>query len=125
MKNFFLLFAFILIIIGVAASFILKNPGTIPSSSNNTAVAQPISNPLSINYMKVKSYPGSNITIKQTLPDGSNYHQFIASYLSDGLKLNALLTVPIGQKPSGGWLLSFLTTAIFPLISIQRKTATK
>src|SRR5205814_1073917 len=33
----------------------------------------------------------------------SNYRQYVASYLSDGLKIFALLTVPNGAKPASGW----------------------
>jgi dipeptidyl aminopeptidase/acylaminoacyl peptidase len=60
-------------------------------------------NSLSIEYMRKQEYPGSDITIEQTLPDGSNYSRFIASYKSDGLKIYALLTVPHGEKPKTGW----------------------
>lgn len=60
-------------------------------------------NPLQILAMREKTYPGSDITIEQILPSGSNYNQYVASYLSDGLKIYALLTVPFSQKPQGGW----------------------
>ncbi|MCL5784891.1 MAG: alpha/beta fold hydrolase [Patescibacteria group bacterium] len=60
-------------------------------------------NPLQISQMRSRSYPGSDIAIEQTLADGSNYHQYIASYLSDGLKIYGLFTVPEGQSPPGGW----------------------
>jgi dipeptidyl aminopeptidase/acylaminoacyl peptidase len=59
--------------------------------------------PLSIQTMRSESYPGSPIIIEETLPSGSNYDQYIASYKSDGLTIYALLTVPQGQKPKGGW----------------------
>jgi len=59
--------------------------------------------PLSIAAMRNKVYPGSALTIEQTLADGANYHQYIASYLSDGLKIYGLLTVPTGTKPATGW----------------------
>jgi uncharacterized protein len=60
--------------------------------------------PLSVNYMRSQNYPGSEITVEQTLPDGSNYHQYVTSYLSQGLKIYALLTVPKGASPPvGGW----------------------
>jgi len=59
--------------------------------------------PLSIEYLREQSYPGSEITIEQVLPSGSNYDQYIASYKSDGLKIYALLTVPQGTKPKNGW----------------------
>jgi dipeptidyl aminopeptidase/acylaminoacyl peptidase len=60
-------------------------------------------NPLSIAAMRAKDYPGSAITIEQNLLDRGTYHQYIVSYKSEGLKIYALLTVPIGQKPKNGW----------------------
>lgn len=60
-------------------------------------------NPLSIEYMCKQEYPGSDIVIEQTLPNGSNHNRYIVSYKSDGLKIFALLTVPQGDKPKTGW----------------------
>jgi len=60
-------------------------------------------NPLSIEVMRNKSYPGSDLQIEQKLSSSSNYNQYIASYLSDGLKIYGLLTVPKAQKPKNGW----------------------
>jgi uncharacterized protein len=37
------------------------------------------------------------------LAPGSNYQRYITSYVSDGLKIYALLTVPNGPKPEKGW----------------------
>jgi len=59
--------------------------------------------PLSVEAMRQREYPGSDITIEQTLDPGSNYRRYIASYRSDGLKIFALLTIPGGPKPSSGW----------------------
>lgn len=60
-------------------------------------------NPLSIEVMRNKNYPGSDLQIEQKLSSGSNYDQYIALYLSDGLKMYGLLTVPKAQKPKNGW----------------------
>jgi len=60
-------------------------------------------NPLSIAFMRQQTYPGSKITIEQTLPDGTNYHQYLTSYQSQGLTIYALLTIPTGEKPKNGW----------------------
>lgn len=60
-------------------------------------------NPLSIEHLREKDYSGSDIKIEETLAPGSNYNRYIASYLSDGLKIYALLTVPKGAKPQGGY----------------------
>lgn len=59
--------------------------------------------PLMIEVMRQQAYPGSQITIEETLDPGSNYDRYIASYLSEGLKIYALLTVPRGEKPESGW----------------------
>ncbi|RJR27911.1 alpha/beta fold hydrolase [candidate division WWE3 bacterium] len=53
--------------------------------------------------MRKQEYPGSDIVIEQTLTPGSNYNRYIVSYKSEGLKIFALLTVPAGDKPEGGW----------------------
>jgi len=59
--------------------------------------------PLSIASLRSGQYPGSDIVIEQTLDAGSNYQRYIASYKSEGLKIYALLTVPEGTPPEGGW----------------------
>ncbi len=58
---------------------------------------------LSITTLRKGKYPGSELTIEQTLPANSNYMQYIASYLSEGLKIYALLTIPNGDMPPNGW----------------------
>ena len=53
--------------------------------------------------MRKQNFPGSDLVIEQTLPPGANYSRSVASYKSDGLKINGLLTVPTGPKPPTGW----------------------
>jgi len=65
--------------------------------------ATPIPYPLQIDAMRARSYPGSEIVIEHTLDPGVNYGRYIVSYLSDGLKIYALMTVPNGEKPVTGW----------------------
>jgi len=43
-------------------------------------------NPLTIQAMKEKDYPGSDVKIEKTLPSGSNYYRYIASFMSVVLK---------------------------------------
>ena len=59
--------------------------------------------PLQIEVMRVQTYPGSEIVFEQTLAPGSNYNQYVVSYVSDGYRIKALMTVPMGQKPAAGW----------------------
>ncbi|HZY44591.1 MAG TPA: alpha/beta fold hydrolase [Anaerolineae bacterium] len=85
---------------------IVPTTTAIPTSTSTptiTPTPTPVPNPLQIDVMRQQEYPGSDITIEQELPNGSNYKQYIASYLSEGLKIYALLTVPLGQKPDTGW----------------------
>ena len=58
---------------------------------------------MTIEAMRQRTYPGSPITLEQTLPAGGNYSRYIASYYSEGLKIYGLLTVPYGDPPPAGW----------------------
>ncbi len=79
-----------------------STPTAVPTATE-TPTATPTPNPLSIEWMRQQSYPGSDLTIEQELPRGSNYRQYIASYKSEGLKIYGLLTIPDGEKPATGW----------------------
>jgi dipeptidyl aminopeptidase/acylaminoacyl peptidase len=98
-----------IIILSLLTSIVLIYENKLSSSKSpmikkekNSQQKQPL-NPLSIEAMRQRSYPGSNIIIEQALEPGSNYNRYIASYQSDGLKIYALLTVPRGTKPENGW----------------------
>ena len=58
---------------------------------------------MNIPALRQAGYPGSEIVIEETLEPGANYFRYYASYLSEGLKIYALLTVPYGEPPEGGW----------------------
>ena len=58
---------------------------------------------MSILAAKHRDYPASAITIEQTLEPGANYYRYYAWYESQGLRIYGLLTVPFGEKPTGGW----------------------
>jgi fermentation-respiration switch protein FrsA (DUF1100 family) len=79
---------------------------TATATPSPTPTASPTAtppNPLSIAYMREQAYPGSEIVIEQKLAAGANYQRYRASYLSEGLKQYALLTVPNGTPPATGW----------------------
>ncbi|TSC85443.1 MAG: hypothetical protein G01um10147_1141 [Microgenomates group bacterium Gr01-1014_7] len=73
------------------------------SNFKQSVAAQVQLHPLMIESLRKGQYPGSDIVIEETLSPGSNYKRYIVSYLSEGLKIYALLTVPNGQPPEGGW----------------------
>ena len=86
-----------------AATRAVTSPLTISAGITTTPAASGDRHRLSIQGMRQRSYPGSAITIEQTLEPGANYSRYIASYRSEGLKIYALLTVPFGTKPATGW----------------------
>ena len=100
-------FVVFILVIGLGVGLLVgpkkgKTDSNVPSQ-NIQGSEQINENPLSIEVMRRRSYPGSDLTIEQTLSPGSNYNQYLASYLSDGLKIYGLLTVPKGEKPETGW----------------------
>lgn len=64
--------------------------------------------------MRQADYPGSQIVIEQVLESGANYDRYLASYLSEGLKIYALLTVPRGEQPGTGWPVIVLNHGYIP-----------
>lgn len=53
--------------------------------------------------MRQQRYPGSEVTIEETLEPGANYERYVTSYQSEGNTIFALLTVPQGDPPNSGW----------------------
>ena len=104
-KKFLITFALVLIFGGFLVWSLrpqhnLSNPN---KNIDEGGLGQESPHPLSIEAQRKKEYPGSEIVIEQTLSPGSNYQKYIASYKSDGLKIYALLTVPNGPVPEGGF----------------------
>ena len=85
--------------ISVVSPTLIPDTPTLPPTPSPT----PTLFPLSIAAMRQGTYPGSEITIVKELAIGSNYRQYYVYYLSQGLKIYALLTVPGGDMPAGGW----------------------
>jgi uncharacterized protein len=73
------------------------------ATSLPTPTPTPLPHPMSIEALRQRDYPGSEITLERELERGSNYRRFYASYLSEGLRIYALLTIPDGPRPESGW----------------------
>jgi dipeptidyl aminopeptidase/acylaminoacyl peptidase len=96
----------VLLLVGLNVSMVGAQEDTPEPASTAEATAEPTPlprNAMMIEVMREQSYPGSPITIEEKLKNGSNYDRYIVSYRSDGLKINALMTVPRGDKPKTGW----------------------
>jgi hypothetical protein len=97
---------------GVPLAEVTHSPTPSPTSSATpsptitatiTPSSTPTPHPMNILAARQKDYPGSAITIEETLEPGANYSRYIAWYVSDGLRIYGLLTIPDGEKPSTGW----------------------
>jgi dienelactone hydrolase len=64
---------------------------------------EPSTHPLAIERLRGLSYPGSDLVVVQELPPGSTYSRAVATYLSEGLTIRGLLTIPSGERPPSGW----------------------
>src|SRR5574341_1807766 len=81
-----------------------SSPGTaLPPTQTLPSTLGSNSHPLQIEALRAREYPGSDIVIETVLEPGVNYSRYYVSYLSEGLKIYALMTVPNGEKPATGW----------------------
>ncbi|HXD11773.1 MAG TPA: alpha/beta fold hydrolase, partial [Anaerolineales bacterium] len=120
MKRFIVILAITSVILsaclGTGSASPLSSPTALPTQSftpaptsapteTSTAIPSPtpIPNPLEISAMRAREYPGSDIVIETVLDPGVNYQRYYVSYLSEGLKIYALMTIPTGEKPANGW----------------------
>jgi dipeptidyl aminopeptidase/acylaminoacyl peptidase len=92
----------------VVAPSLTASPLPLPSPTETfipttVPTATPVPHPLEIRAMRAREYPGSDITVEAVLDPGVNYNRYYVSYLSEGLKIYALMTIPTGEKPATGW----------------------
>ena len=94
----------IVIILGVVL-FINNSRNTTQQKTSSPTQVSPTTEtfPLQVEQMRKKSYPGSDIQTEEQLGNGTNYKQYVVSYKSDGLKIYALLTIPLTEMPKGGY----------------------
>lgn len=75
-----------------------------PTNANDAGAEIPVDpESLTIAYLRQQEYPGSEIVVEQTLAPGSNYSRSVVSYESEGLNIDAYMTVPNGTPPPTGW----------------------
>ncbi len=98
-----------------AAPVLVPTPTATPPAQEEEAVAaaaEPaqtaapafdVGNELTIAALQAQEILGSDILIEETLANGANYAQSVASYQSEGNKVYGLLTVPLGEAPAGGF----------------------
>ncbi len=108
-------FAFVTLGILIIAVFYLRQSNSPPAEkirkSIQTVVEQPQMPPtptpmpfvnLTIPYLREQTYKSSLGDLNQ-IAQNADYTSYLTSYPSDRLKINGLLTVPVGIPPNGGW----------------------
>jgi dipeptidyl aminopeptidase/acylaminoacyl peptidase len=106
----------LIIIIIIISIFILISIGLFRNSQNSNSFSLSVflntkkkvekeekKHPMEIKVLRSREYPGGDFVIEKTLANKSNYKQFIVSYLSEGLKIYGLLTVPLTPRPENGY----------------------
>lgn len=96
-----------LVMIAVISSIIIgwqiyakPKPPIAPKAEKQVSVPD---NPLMIEAIRSRKYPGGEIKTEQSLGDQGGYQSRVVSYPSDGLKIYALMTVPSTPRPRAGY----------------------
>lgn len=87
----------------VTSTFTLTSTPEPTATFTALPTATPVPHAMSIIALRNQEYPGSEITIVKELDRGINYRRYYVYYLSEGLKIYALLTIPNGTPPEGGF----------------------
>lgn len=107
-----LIFITALVLIG-GAYYVFGNKSVAEKSleSVSSKISGPVSSPsptpfafqeLTIPYLRSRSY-SSKLGELRKYSSGVNYSSYLTDYVSDGLKINGLLTIPTGNVPDGGF----------------------
>lgn len=85
----------------------IVEPTRVSQSSEATPIPEVEPTPfpfqeMTIPFLRRQSF-SSSLGNRTILSDSANYTSYITSYLSDGLRINGLLTIPKGEMPEGGW----------------------
>lgn len=70
-------------------------------------IASPVPSPvpfeeMTIPFLRRREFSSTLGELRQ-VGKNSNYTSYLTSYDSDGLRINALLTEPVGERPANGW----------------------
>lgn len=78
------------------------NQPSIPTQQQPTPPPEEPFQELTIPYLRTLDY-SSRLADLEVYEERATHVSYLTSYLSDGLKVNALLTIPKGEMPEGGW----------------------
>lgn len=97
------------VLAAVAGYLFLKNPTSTRTDAARIGSALGIPSPtvmpfreMTVPYLRERKYE-SKLGNREELSSNGAYTSYLTSYTSDGLRINALLTEPSGEKPEEGW----------------------
>lgn len=88
------------------------SPPEAPTTNDDEPAGGPLAAPvspdlpqvdLSIDRLRTRAFDGSDFVFEQALEPGVNYDRYVVSYLSDGLKIYAMMTIPQDERPPTGY----------------------
>lgn len=93
----------ILIILFFAGLFTIRNPSQSIALPSFTPTPTPFPfQEMTIPYLRNRTYESQLGDVEKFSEDGT-YTSYLTSFLSDGLRVNGLLTIPKGNPLAGGW----------------------
>ena len=105
-KSLFPLVLFLVIIIAVGVALMSKKNSsgkTLPEEVVGSIHPTPLPfEEMTVPYLRQKTYDGK-LGEESLYAENGSYTSYLTNYTSDGLKINALLTKPVGDMPQGGW----------------------
>lgn len=104
-----ILLVLIAVSIVISAFVLLRNDNQIASTPLAQTISQSLPNvtpmpfaEMTIPHLREREYK-SSLGEQSQVTETSTYVGYLASYDSDGLKVNGYLTIPKGDEPQGGW----------------------
>lgn len=97
----------LVVLVGVLVFVRLNQPSTASAIQSQTTPIHVAPTPLpfqemTIPYLRQRTYD-SKLGIRTEAYQRAAYSAYVTSYISDGLKINGLLTIPKGEMPPGGY----------------------
>ncbi len=121
-KGIWLAAALLILVVAASSVFAWKSQDKTaikPSGNPAAPKVETPADPLTIEAMRSRQYPGSDIVVEQTLSNRGTYQDALISYKSDGLKIQALQSIPNTPKPAAGWPVVILDHGYIPPTQYQ------
>jgi len=108
-KNLLIALIVLILLLGITLFVAGKFPSRTATSTTALQKMAGITSPtpvpfaeMTIPYLRSKTYE-SSLGERQLYQDNGAYTSYLTSYMSSGLKVNGLLTIPSGEQPKDGW----------------------